>query len=71
MKNIRIFYMKIFRFLEVKFSMNLNRRVFVMIFYSIFYTFIFDKYVHIMHLCITSMIFFFNLFLLLFCSSNV
>ena len=31
MKNIRVFYLKIFRFLEVKFSIYLNRRVFVMI----------------------------------------
>ena len=30
MKNIRIFYLKIFIFLVVKFSMYLNRRVFVM-----------------------------------------
>ena len=30
MKNIRDFYLKIFSFLEVKFSMYLNRRVFVM-----------------------------------------
>ena len=30
MKNIRIFYMKIFQFLVVKFSIYLNRRVFVM-----------------------------------------
>ena len=30
MKNIRVFYLKIFRFLEVKFSIYLNRRVFVM-----------------------------------------
>ena len=31
MKNIRVFYMKIFRFLVVKFSIYLNRRVFVMV----------------------------------------
>ena len=30
MKNIRIFYMKIFPFLVVKFSIYLNRHVFVM-----------------------------------------
>ena len=31
MKNIRIFYPKNCRFLVVKFSVNLNRRVFVMV----------------------------------------
>ena len=31
MKNIRIFYLKIFLFLVVKFSIYLNRHVFVMI----------------------------------------
>ena len=30
MKNIRIFYLKIFNFLVVKFSIYLNRHVFVM-----------------------------------------
>ena len=30
MKNIRVFYLKKFSFLEVKFSIYLNRRVFVM-----------------------------------------
>ena len=30
MKNIGVFYLKIFRFLEMKFSIYLNRRVFVM-----------------------------------------
>ena len=30
MKNIRVFYLKIFSFLELKFSIYLNRRVFVM-----------------------------------------
>ena len=30
MKNIRIFYLKIFSFLEVKLSVYLNRRVYVM-----------------------------------------
>ena len=30
MKNIRVFYLKIFLFLVVKFSIYLNRRVFVM-----------------------------------------
>ena len=30
MKNIRIFYLKIFKFLVVKFSIYLNRRVFIM-----------------------------------------
>ena len=30
MKNIRVFYLKNFNFLEVKFSIYLNRRVFVM-----------------------------------------
>ena len=30
MKKIRLFYLKIFQFLEVKFSIYLNRRVFVM-----------------------------------------
>ena len=29
MKNIRVFYLKIFSFLEVKFSVYLTRRVFV------------------------------------------
>ena len=33
MKNIRVFYLKIFSFLEVKFSIYLNRRAFVMIIY--------------------------------------
>ena len=32
MKNIRVFYLNIFQFLEVKFSIYLNRRVFVMYF---------------------------------------
>ena len=31
MKNIRVFYLKNFRILEVKFYIYLNRRVFVMI----------------------------------------
>ena len=31
MKNISFFYLKNFRFLEVKFSIYLNRRVFVMV----------------------------------------
>ena len=31
MKNIRVFYLKIIQFLEVKFSIYLNRRVFVML----------------------------------------
>ena len=30
MKNIRVFYLKIFNFLEVKCSIYLNRRIFVM-----------------------------------------
>ena len=30
MKNIRVFYLKIFSFLEVKFSIYFNRRVIVM-----------------------------------------
>ena len=30
MKNIRVFYLNIFQLLEVKFSIYLNRRVFVM-----------------------------------------
>ena len=30
MKNITVFYLKIFNFLEEKFSLYLNRRVFVM-----------------------------------------
>ena len=30
MKNIRVFYLKILNFLVVKFSVHLNRRVFVM-----------------------------------------
>ena len=30
MKNIRVFYLKILNFLVVKFSIHLNRRVFVM-----------------------------------------
>ena len=29
MKNIRVFYLNIFQFLEVKFTIYLNRRVFV------------------------------------------
>ena len=32
MKNITIFYLKNFQFLVMKFSMYLNRRVFVMVF---------------------------------------
>ena len=32
MKNIRIFYLKIFNFLVVKFSIYLNRHVFIMFF---------------------------------------
>ena len=32
MKTIRVFYLNIFQFLEVKFSIYLNRRVFVMIY---------------------------------------
>ena len=35
MKNIRIFYLKIFPFLVVKFSIYLNRRVFVMKWYHL------------------------------------
>ena len=31
MKNNRVFHLKIFSFLEVKFSVYLNRRVFVMV----------------------------------------
>ena len=31
MENIKLFYLKIFSFLEVKFSIYLNRRVFVML----------------------------------------
>ena len=31
MKNVRVFYLISFQFLEVKFSIYLNRRVFVMI----------------------------------------
>ena len=31
MKNIKVFYLKIFSFLVVKFSIYLNRRVFVMV----------------------------------------
>ena len=31
MKNIRVFHLKIFSFLEVKFTIYLNRRVFVMV----------------------------------------
>ena len=34
MKNIRIFYLKIFIFLVVKLSIYLNRRVFVMAMFS-------------------------------------
>ena len=34
MKNIRIFYLEIFPFLVVKFSIYLNRRVFVMVPYD-------------------------------------
>ena len=36
-KNIRVFYLKIFSFLEVKFSVYLNSRVFVMLFRYPFY----------------------------------
>ena len=36
MKNIRVFVSENFQFLEVKFSMFLNRRVFVMCSYSVF-----------------------------------
>ena len=47
MKNIRVFYLKNCRFLEVKFSIYLNRRVFVMlirakIFDSFLYTSVYD-----------------------------
>ena len=31
MKNIRVFYLNIFSFLEMKFSIYLNRRVFLMV----------------------------------------
>ena len=31
MKNIRVFYLNILQFLEVKFSIYLNRQVFVMV----------------------------------------
>ena len=41
MKNIRVFYLKIFRILEVKFSIYLNRRVFVMIFYIFWFMVLF------------------------------
>ena len=34
MKNIRIFYLKLFQFWVVKFSVYLNRRVFVMSLFS-------------------------------------
>ena len=34
MKNIRVFHLKIFSFLEMKFSIYLNRRVFVMVAHS-------------------------------------
>ena len=30
MKNIRVFYLKIFKFLDMKFSIYLNRHVFIM-----------------------------------------
>ena len=36
MKNIRVFYLKIFVFFEVKFSIYLNRRVFIMVKFSIY-----------------------------------
>ena len=35
LKNIRVFYLDFFSFLEVKFPMYLNRRVFVMFIYLI------------------------------------
>ena len=35
MKNIRIFYLEIFPFLVVKFSIYLNRRVFIMTFFRL------------------------------------
>ena len=35
MNNIRIFYLKIFLFLVVKFSVYLNRRVFVMVSFKV------------------------------------
>ena len=35
MQNIRIFYLKILSFLEIKFSIYLNRRVFVMMFCTV------------------------------------
>ena len=43
MKNIRVFYLKIFSFLEVKFSIYLNRRVFVMVLYRV-YLFVLTDY---------------------------
>ena len=36
MKNIRVFYLKIFIFLVVKFSIYLNRHVFVMLYRCMF-----------------------------------
>ena len=42
MKNIRIFYLKNCHFLVVKFSVYLNRRVFVMSFSDIIYSTFFN-----------------------------
>ena len=44
MKNIRIFHLKIFIFLLVKFSVYLNRRVFVMISIDILSQFFINKH---------------------------
>ena len=38
MKNIRVFYLKFFHILEVKFSIYLNRRVFVMITFYFYFS---------------------------------
>ena len=44
MKNIRVFYLKIFQFLEVKVSIYLNRRVFVMEFKAFYGSFLIDTF---------------------------
>ena len=69
MKSIRIFYLKMFIFLVLKFSMHLNRRVFVMFsentvtsFFYIIYTFVviflYNLYsiVWIQHDCLSNMV---------------
>ena len=43
MKNIRVFYLKFFHILEVKFSIYLNRRVFVIITFDFYFSFDSDQ----------------------------